>query len=292
MYVGLPNSISPLIADRGVFVYIHNATEYPLSTAPSPYLVTPGFGTSINVQRWFFNQYPYPYSLCLTRQDNSLIAPLSADPSTYNKVADLNCSTDGTKCGYRRRVCTQFCLQELTPQYCNCTNYWIPLNVTGYDYCLTSEQLACASNFYNNIFLVGDFVVRNCQDKCPLPCHLDLLYQTIAHYKYPSSLVYTRSIQANKGMQARFGNQTDFSDSANIVNNMVQFSIFYDTLSYIEVYEFQKYTFENLIANVGGHLHLFLGMSLLSFVEVIELLIQGLIILTAPQLINSSTDSK
>ena len=44
----------------------------------------------------------------------------------------------------------------------------------------------------------------------------------------------------------------------------------YDTISNIEVTEEPKFSGEDLLAEIGNHLHLFLGMSLLSFVEVFE----------------------
>ena len=51
-----------------------------------------------------------------------------------------------------------------------------------------------------------------------------------------------------------------------------EISVSYDSLSYTQVEEEPKITLEDVIAMIGGHLHVFLGMSLLSFVELFELI--------------------
>ena len=53
-------------------------------------------------------------------------------------------------------------------------------------------------------------------------------------------------------------------------------SIYYEDLSYLMIEEKAKISAEDLLGKLGGHLHLFLGMSLLSFVEVVELTVFGL----------------
>ena len=45
-------------------------------------------------------------------------------------------------------------------------------------------------------------------------------------------------------------------------------SVFYNTLDYTLSEEEPKMTVDILIGAIGGHLHLFMGMSLLSFVEI------------------------
>ena len=68
---------------------------------------------------------------------------------------------------------------------------------------------------------------------------------------------------------SRYANQTDLT--VNLASNVVKFSIFYDTLTYTEVKEEPMIRWSGLLGSIGGYLHLFLGMSLLSFAEVYEL---------------------
>ena len=80
-------------------------------------------------------------------------------------------------------------------------------------------------------------------------------------------------LQTNSVLLERYANQTDFSE--NLETKMVRFSLYYDSLSYKNVNEGAKQTWREMMAIIGGHLHLFRGMSLISFVEIFELIIIG-----------------
>ena len=55
-------------------------------------------------------------------------------------------------------------------------------------------------------------------------------------------------------------------------------NVFYGSLDYTLVEESASLTFDMLVANIGGNLGLFTGMSLLSFVELIELILSILFV--------------
>lgn len=54
-------------------------------------------------------------------------------------------------------------------------------------------------------------------------------------------------------------------------NHVLAVDVFYSHLGYSETSEIAKTTVVNLFCNIGGLTGLFLGMSLLSFIEIIEL---------------------
>ena len=59
--------------------------------------------------------------------------------------------------------------------------------------------------------------------------------------------------------------------------DVVEVAVFYDSLNIAVMDESPKISSEELLGAIGGHLHLFLGMSLLSFVELLELFVEMLI---------------
>ncbi len=60
-----------------------------------------------------------------------------------------------------------------------------------------------------------------------------------------------------------------------IRNSMVRLHVFYETLAYTESVEMvSRSSILSLAANIGGILSLFLGISVLSLFEVVELIIQ------------------
>ena len=56
--------------------------------------------------------------------------------------------------------------------------------------------------------------------------------------------------------------------------NVLSLNIFYDDLNYMLVEEVPSIDFLTLISNIGGTLGLFLGMSFLSGLELLELLFE------------------
>ena len=74
---------------------------------------------------------------------------------------------------------------------------------------------------------------------------------------------------------SKYANETDFQN--NLASNVAKVTIYYDTLTYSIIKEEAKITPVNLLGNLGGHLHLFLGISFMSIVEIFELLVQLLL---------------
>jgi len=64
-----------------------------------------------------------------------------------------------------------------------------------------------------------------------------------------------------------------------ITKNCIYLNVFYDDLSTIFTTESPSLTAISLFGNIGGNLGLFLGMSILTFVEIIELLVNIILVL-------------
>jgi len=56
-------------------------------------------------------------------------------------------------------------------------------------------------------------------------------------------------------------------------NTLASLSIFYEDMSYILISEVAEISITTFLANCGGELGLFLGISLLSLIEIVELVI-------------------
>jgi len=75
-------------------------------------------------------------------------------------------------------------------------------------------------------------------------------------------------IRDNKNLSSDFI-QTKI-DSANAANSVVKVNIFYDSMSYELSTESPKMDIVSLLASIGGNLGLFLGVSVFSLCELIE----------------------
>ena len=210
-----------------------------------------------------FNQWPYLYSDCLVNEDNTLLKQLD-DSSLFEQVIDGNYS-------YSQDVCLLYCYNYYTSLVCNCSAYWIRWRIPSFAYCL-GEQEECTDNFYFSEFNVGSFIVDNCIKRCPLQCDIHRFDNRQSFYKYPDLIYVKNTLQKNEILINRYSNQTDFTE--NLASNVVKFSVSYDSLVYAEAKEEAKIPWDAFLGTIGCHLHLFLGMSALSIVEIVELFAQ------------------
>ena len=63
------------------------------------------------------------------------------------------------------------------------------------------------------------------------------------------------------------------------VNNLISIDIYYENLEYTSISQLPKMDIIDLISNIGSNLSLFIGISFLSFAEIIEIIGEILIIL-------------
>lgn len=114
-----------------------------------------------------------------------------------------------------------------------------------------------------------------CGDDCPLECD-DVSYNLYSsHAVYPSR-AYSKSLMKNPWIQAKYAYRADDSPLTyeSLKDNMMQISVFYNKLGYENYEEVENMSLLDLISNFGGTLGLFLGMSFLSIVEILDFLLQ------------------
>ena len=262
-YVGLPDEISVIEAEgfggsgsRGLYVFIQNSTEFPLSDVPSPYEISPGIGTHFLLDRILYTQKEKPYSDCTVIGEHDLLEKLE-DPRLFNYFVDNNYI-------YSQTNCISICSQLLFADECNCQTLKIDFKLDGYQYC-KDNQTICVNKYMTYGFQQGYFI-DDCLKKCPLECEKRVFDLTVTSFKYPYSDAYPNFMHIFRQPPI---NQTDYSER--LGTNMVAFSLYFAKLSYTHIEEEPKMSAEVLLGTIGGHLHLFMGMSLMSFVEIVEL---------------------
>ena len=108
-------------------------------------------------------------------------------------------------------------------------------------------------------------LIRNkCKDECPLECEYTTYDWSMSSLDYPS-LPFFQSITKNSKFYSNF-TFVEYKESHLRVN------IFFDNMEYTEIIETPMKSFFDLISNLGGVLGIFLGFSIFSFVELIELI--------------------
>lgn len=134
-----------------------------------------------------------------------------------------------------------------------------------------------------------------CSQDCPLECD-SLTYSLITSYSNYPTRVYAGSLAANPSIVKKILKLNDHlrnlttTTTSNInsqdlprlsyeqiKSNMIAISIYYAELSYEQYDELEKIGLTDLVSSIGGTLGLFLGMSFLSFVEIIDIILQILV---------------
>ena len=117
------------------------------------------------------------------------------------------------------------------------------------------------------------FLEEHCLPRCPLECNQRSLQPiTVSYHRFHySSRQLDFLNKRNSFISERLSylrNQSDFVN--HLADNLVEFVVYYDELAYTLIEEEPKMTLDEMVGTIGGHLHLFLGMSLMSFVELLE----------------------
>jgi hypothetical protein len=128
-----------------------------------------------------------------------------------------------------------------------------------------------------------EFNLSECFEQCPFECKTSSYDLSVSYTDYPSYNYYKTLMEKPQNHDSyAFIFQTLV---ANVTYEMfkeslVRIFIYFDEIKTTEITESPSMTLVDLVANIGGTLGLFIGVSLLSFVEIIELLMEVIRILS------------
>ena len=263
LYVGLPDETTSFYPNKGILIWIHDFSMDFVKLPDNPFRVTAGFDVTLQASPFVykqFNQWPYGYSDCTVNEDNTLLKPLD-DTTIFDYLRAENIK-------YTRESCLNVCFQQFLAEKCDCIDFWLNVTIPGYDYCL-DKKADCSSDFYYYVFVVNDFVANNCIEKCPAECVTRGNSYKLSYRHYPQS-AYEKTLQSNDMLISKYANQTDFK--YNLAQSVLKVTVRYDSLSYKETVEEPRMNWTRLMGELGGYLHIFLGISLISFIELFELI--------------------
>ena len=231
---------------QGYIIFIHDNTENPVFS--NGIQVLPGTHVNIGIKKTITHKCPEPYSNC-------------KDLSSYSSYFyDFLIKTNKV---YRQRDCFDLLLQRSIISYCGCYDLQYPQLYDAAP-CLNLKQLACSEisylNFWNN---------KTDSSECPLECDFidfDFSYSTSDFDAYGMYLLYNKREYYNDKELDDFKKQT------------ASINVYFSDLRYTEITESPSTTIIDLFANIGGTTGLFIGISVLSFVELIEFLLEVIII--------------
>ncbi|PKK24208.1 sodium channel, non voltage gated 1 delta subunit [Columba livia] len=239
----------PLLSTvAGVKVMIHNHNQTPFLEHEG-FDIRPGIATTIGIQQDEVNRLGGNYGKCTT------------DGSDVNVKLLYNNS-------YTLQACLHSCFQHIMVRKCGCGYYYYPLP-PGAQYCDYNKQPAWGHCFYQLYNRLRNHHL-NCFDQCPKPCRESLYKVSAGTAKWPST-------KSQDWVRQALRHQNGYNSTSNR-KDIAKVTIFYQQLNYQSVNESPLLSVNLLLSSMGSQWSLWFGSSVLSVVEMFELLVDTLVL--------------
>lgn len=233
---------------EGLIVFVHNST---IDAQLSPNIkIKSSESTDIMVSRTFVSKQPYPYSDC---QDLD-----NLNSELYKYIIKSNKT-------YIQTDCFDLYYQKKVIEVCNCYNNEYP-KLKNVSYCLNENQTRCQIDIYD---MYRREINDECKSLCPLECNSIIYDFTISSSSYPNKFLY--DVFSEKGYISNITYE-EFKSRA------IELNVYYNSLTYAKLSESPKTSIVDLFSNIGGTLGLYVGVSLLSLVELFEIFAEFVLI--------------
>jgi hypothetical protein len=227
----------------GIRLIIHNSSydsNYYTGASPNGFNLETGFKYEISIKKIFTYKLGQPYNNCLKDVESRD----SFDSDLYRYILK------STNYSYRQEDCFMYYVGRELYKHFNGSNKIDRWENIVFEYPSYSDYL---NIIYQNI--INNKIYKVYESECPLEC---------------DSIKYEISHSFNK-----FSIKNETSSSS----ERVQFSVYYEKPEYTVIDQIAQMTVFDLISNIGGNLGLFIGISFLSFAEIIELLVEIIFII-------------
>jgi len=226
----------------GIRLVIHNSTydpNYYEGSLPNGFNLETSFQYDISIKKIFSHKLGQPYNNCL----KNVKSIDSFDSDLYRYILK------STNYSYRQEDCFMYYVGLELNKHLNFSN-----KIDRWENIL--EEYPSYKDYVLEIYknLIKKGISKSLESDCPLEC---------------DSIKYEISHSFNKLI---IKNETSLS-------NKVQFIVYYERPEYTVIDQIAQMTVFDLISNIGGNLGLFIGISFLSFAELIELLVEIILII-------------
>ncbi|XP_067016052.1 acid-sensing ion channel 3-like [Acropora muricata] len=161
---------------------------------------------------------------------------------------------------YSEMVCEISCLSNRMHEKCGCVDYKIKYDKT---------QRVCNTSHHHVVKCIDevldDYATAVCTRNCRQKCREDTFKMTVSAARWPSEHykdILRRNLQ-NRGL----GNHSN-----DLHINFLKLKVYYGELNYEAIDEELAYPFSHFFSDIGGIMGMWIGISALTCVEILELL--------------------
>ena len=268
LFLGDPSKTHKIFQSYGVHVYVHNKSSKPRYEEGVD--VSSGEKTHVVINRIFENNLEFPYTNCISDQNKLNSFKFYRAITRSNRI-------------YTQKECFDMCLQNEIIKSCNCS---VPFFISESKNCDSITDTRCAIDATDLFFKELNI---KCSHLCPRECETISYTLSTSHSDFPS-LSYGQFLRNQTSVKERFKNYQQNSsrkdseilkeiDMYEFKTGIAAINIYYEDLKYTKISQIEEMNFPDLLSNLGGTLGLFVGFSVLSFVEILEVILHVMTIL-------------
>lgn len=239
--------------------------------------ITTGYGIRVHIQDQ--DTYPFP-------ADEGIFVPAAMETDIGLKMLRIGrLGGNFGKCEkgddfkklfnltYTRRACQEFCRISSAIKTCKCfEDEWeeFPFDDQNLKPCRTETEQKCLFDLYER-FLKGDL-----QCTCDNPCNELAYVKSISQRQWPTT-AYARVLLdwvCDWSPTTCEKIKDDLSRIYLVNNNFLKLNIYFEDLNFEEITEKEQIEIQQLLSDVGGAIGLWIGLSILSLCEVLQLIVE------------------
>ena len=242
-------------------IVIHNQNITPIIESEGKDIPT-GFQTNLGLRKNKLYRLESPYSSCI----KNIQSFDELDSDLYRSMFTvLNMTT------YRQKTCYQLCLQNHIISSCGCADAFLPNILTNVSNCMSLRSINCITR--SRTYYFEKEIKYFCEQQCPVECDSEEYDMSWSQARYPT-VYQTNYLRNRTNILSKFNkfNAKEKIENDHIQKSIVLINIFFDELSANKIYEIPDLSAHEVLGTKGGNLGLFAGMSLLSFIEIFELI--------------------
>ncbi|XP_055886446.1 degenerin mec-10-like isoform X1 [Biomphalaria glabrata] len=251
LFLELGEYLQGITSGRGAQVVIHEKGSYPFPEDEG-ISIPAGQQTVISLRQLKINRLSEPYDRCTNR--------------------------DIEKYTYTRNLCQKKCIQGIIIKSCNCydTRFESMSSMTN----ITSGYLPC-TNSTNDQYCIQNVTngfednERDCQ--CFNPCNESIYEKSVSYKQWPNDVMAkylaNQVCKNNSTLCDSLWNLSN-SNPEELRMNFLKLNIFFQDLNFEERSDQANYEFTTLLSDIGGSIGLWIGLSILSLFEIVDLLLR------------------
>jgi hypothetical protein len=141
---------------------------------------------------------------------------------------------------------------------------------SNFRFCLSLNDQYCV---FTRFFAFYSNINARCSSECPRECESEKFGLAVSSSDYPSRAYADLLVNHSTQLSRFFPNKSTTTYDL-LREHLLAVNVYYTDMQYTSIEEVEKLEFIDLVAGIGGTMGLFLGVSFLSFFEIIDVVIE------------------